>query len=92
MKIVINTCMGGFSLSEQAQQLLGCNCYGYLATQEQPISRADPRLVALVDQLGPAAAGVLAALKIVEIPEGVQWFIMEENGQEWVAEQHRIWD
>jgi len=30
-------------------------------------------------------------LKIVDIPDGVEWEIEEYDGMEWVAEKHRTW-
>ena len=33
----------------------------------------------------------LAKLKIVEIPDDVEWIIEEYDGKEWIAEDHRRW-
>ena len=30
-------------------------------------------------------------LKVVEIPDGVDWEIEEYDGEEWVSEKHRVW-
>jgi len=30
-------------------------------------------------------------LKIVEIPDDVDWEINEDDGSEWIAEKHRTW-
>ncbi len=53
--------------------------------------RADDGLVAVVEELGVDANGGHASLKIVEIPEDVDWEIKEYDGNEWVAETHRTW-
>lgn len=53
--------------------------------------RDDPDLVAIVEELGQAAWGAHAALKVVEVPDGVQWQIEEYDGVEWVSETHRTW-
>lgn len=53
--------------------------------------RADPLLVQTVNELGEKANGRFADLKIVEIPDGVDWTIEEYDGQEWVAEKHETW-
>lgn len=37
------------------------------------------------------ASGGFASLKIVEIPDDVEWEICEYDGLEWVAEKHRKW-
>jgi hypothetical protein len=49
-------------------------------------------LIAVVEELGEAANGWAASLKIVEIPDGVEWFIHEYDGREHVAERHRTWN
>ena len=55
------------------------------------IPRNDPTLVAVVEKLGVKADGFCATLKVVEIPEDVDWDIGEYDGNEWVAEKHRTW-
>ena len=55
------------------------------------IERNDPALVTTVRRLGKNAGGEFAKLKIVEVPAGVEWYIEEYDGQEWVAEKHRTW-
>ncbi len=55
------------------------------------IKRGDPVLVAVVEDMGDAASGEYAELKVVEIPDGVEWRIEEYDGWEWVAEEHRTW-
>ena len=55
------------------------------------IDRDDPALVATVEELGDAANGRCAALRVVEIPDDADWEISEYDGSEWVAEKHRTW-
>ena len=55
------------------------------------IPRNDPTLVAVVEKLGVKADGFCATLKVVEIPEDVDWYVEEYDGNEWVAEKHRTW-
>jgi hypothetical protein len=90
MKIVINKCYGGYSLSEAAYNELGIPWDGYGFCEQ--FKRSDPRLVSCVENLGSAASGDLAELRIVEIPDDVEWEINEDYGAEWVAEKHRIWN
>lgn len=92
-KIVINTCHGGFSLSDE-----GILWYAALKGIEpskdfysREIPRDDPELVQTVHELGRKADGAYAELKIVEIPDDVEWQIEEYDGREWVAEKHRTW-
>ena len=42
--------------------------------------------------LGSAADSRYSELKIVDIPEDVDWYIEEYDGREWVAERHRTWE
>ena len=90
-KIVINICHGGFGLSETAE-------LRYLELTNQPISqyrweikRDDPVLVKVVEELGEQANTRYSNLKVVEIPDEVEWSIQEYDGVEWVAEAHRTW-
>lgn len=55
------------------------------------IDRTDPILVQVVEELGKEADGPSASLKVVEIPDDVDWIIDEQDGAEWVAEKHRRW-
>jgi len=59
--------------------------------EDRDIPRNDPALVEVVEKLGEAAYGFAANLKIVEIPEDVDWCIEENDGREWVSEKHRTW-
>ena len=59
---------------------------------DRDIARDDAVLIALVQELGPAAWGDHARLKVVRIPADVSWCIEEYDGAEWVAEQHRRWE
>jgi hypothetical protein len=54
--------------------------------------RAHPLVIECAETLGCAAiSGEFAELKIVEIPDGVAWYIHEYDGTEQVYEQHRSW-
>jgi len=82
-RIVINACYGGFSLSPAAAKLF-----------KQPthqIPRDDPQLIQVVEEMGEAAGGKCAELRVVEIPDNVLWLIEEYDGLEHVAEKHRTW-
>jgi len=89
MKIVINSDFGGFSLSKAAYNELGIPWDGHGFCK---LYRADLRLVACIEKLGSAANGKHAELKIVEIPDDIEWEINECDGAEWVAEKHRTWE
>jgi hypothetical protein len=55
------------------------------------IKRDDPALIQTVQDIGSEAGGRFASLKIVDIPDGIEWQIEEYDGKEWVAEKHRTW-
>lgn len=91
-KIVINEEYGGFGLSDKAWKLY-CENTGKDPEMnwDQDIPRDDPILIELVETLGKDSWGDFSELKIVEIPENVNWCICEYDGSEWVAERHRTW-
>jgi len=136
MKVVINTCHGGFGLSDEAiseyikRKGLNLHKHGrsyyivpyreYRAELEveqeefrkmhegrphnymghlsnrlcwgiSNIQRYDEVLVSIVEEMGEAANDKYASLKVVEIPDDVQFDIMDYDGAEWVAEKHRTW-
>jgi hypothetical protein len=62
-----------------------------LCWSPREISRNDSILVQVVEVLGVRANGRHSELKIVEIPDDVEWIIQEYDGCEWVAEKHRTW-
>ena len=53
--------------------------------------RCDPAVIQAVVELGEEANGGFAELKVVEIPDGIDWTIEEYDGIEWIAEVHRTW-
>lgn len=56
------------------------------------IKRDSPLLIQIVEEIGKDANHRNVNLKIVEIPDDVEWQIEEaEDGTEWVAEKHRVW-
>lgn len=55
------------------------------------VERNDRVLIRVVEELGKEADSRYSELKIVEIPDDVEWQIDEYDGMEWVAEKHRTW-
>lgn len=92
MEVLINRCYGGVGLSKEAIAL-------YNQRSATPIKehfdiyhrRTDPVLHQVVRELGDRANGDFAQLKIVEIPDGVDWVVQDKDGMEEVAERYRIW-
>ena len=100
MKVVINTCYGRFSVSKKIFESLNLHWlgYGYLSNEIFNINsdkyyeyRAYPPLVKLVEELGDSANGDYAKLKVVEIPDGINWYLDTNDGIESIHEYHRSW-
>lgn len=93
-KVVINTCFGGFGLSDEAIALFRMRngiAANERATYADEIARDDYDLVYIVETLGEKANTSYSKLKVVEIPADVEWQIEEYDGSEHIAEQHRTW-
>jgi hypothetical protein len=58
---------------------------------DDSIERNDPFLIETIEELGTKASGKYAYIVIVEIPDDVDWEIVEYDGHEHVAEVHRTW-
>ena len=55
------------------------------------VERNDPVLVRVVEELGDEANDHFSELKVVTIPDDVEWHVAEYDGMEHVAENHRTW-
>ena len=106
MKVVINGCFGGFSISKRAAEFMAARgnvtakaelaedgeFYGYgYSGGNDGYDRTDPDLVAAVEELGVSASGSCAELRVVAIPDGIEWEISDYDGLESVEECHRSW-
>jgi len=58
---------------------------------EYGIERNDSLLIQVIEELGEDADGAHAQLKIIDIPDDVEWHIEEYDGFEHIAENHRTW-
>ena len=90
MKVVINDCYGGFGLTDAAlneykirKGITDENFWYYNIPRDCPV------LVEMVEQ--GDAGGVYSDLKIVEIPDDVNWEVVQYDGLEHIAEKHRTW-
>jgi hypothetical protein len=86
MKIVINTCFGGFQLSEKAKDRLSelgyipdSPLYGY-----DGIERNHPLLLQVLEELKDQANGWCSNLQVVEVNNHVNWHVLEYDGHEQV--------
>lgn len=53
--------------------------------------RSHPDIVSAIKTLGAEANAKTAELKIVDIPDGTQYYIDEYHGQESIHQEHQIW-
>lgn len=78
------------SMSDAEKQ--ECNqAYRAHSLPVRPDSRTDPKLIQVIEELGKKANGSCADLKIVEIPDDVDWEIDDYDGSETIHEKHRSW-
>jgi len=88
MKVLINVKYGGFGLSDAVYEKLGPEYKDH----DFYTDRANPRLIEVVEELGlEASADEISKLRIVEIPDDVEWEINGHAGSEWITEKHRTW-
>ena len=90
-KIAINSCYGGFDLNDEAKAR-----YKEITGKDFPMfrwdnERDDPALIRVIEELGEKANTRYSELRVIEIPDDVEWQIEEYDGNEWVAEKHRTW-
>lgn len=90
MKVAINACYGGFGLSEKAFELYKEKAQTDISYAND-IKRDDPILIEVIEELDHEADTCFSNLKIVEIPDGVEWEVQEYDGYEHIAEKHRTW-
>jgi hypothetical protein len=99
--VVINTCVGGFGVSNHALNWIAARKQWPNRTETGIAElelhlrqhRDDPDLVAAVNELGStAASGTYAELKIAWIPPSIGWHVTDYwAGAEEVHESHRTW-
>jgi hypothetical protein len=86
MKIAINKSHGGFNISEAAEEFIiqksGANWNG---------SRTCEFLVQAIEELQDKAAGSYSQLRVIVIPDDINYIIEDYDGAEWIAEAHRTW-
>lgn len=63
----------------------------YLSLRMFDKDRTNPLLLQIVEELGYKANGSCASLKIINIPDDIEYQIEEYDGKEWVSEKHLQW-
>ena len=87
IKVVINTCYGGFGLSDKAEDLVEKRTGKDFDVYTHP--RHCPILVSVVEELKSAANDTYAELDVIEL-KGDRYIIREYDGIEWVQEPDDI--
>ena len=120
MKIIKNTCFGGFGLSDkacewlienkgwkvteyekdgntlkdaEAELIVSTSSLGgkYWTKENRDELRVNKDVIECVETLGEKANGQCAKLKVVEIPDDVEWYIGDYDGIETIHEVHNKW-
>jgi len=96
MQVVINTSYSNFAISADAISLIQKKIKNPKAKSQINAyafdnDRSNPLLVEAVQKLGAKANGLYSTLKIVEIPDDVEWRVDAVNGKEVIREKHRMW-
>ncbi|KAE8558963.1 hypothetical protein [Paenibacillus polymyxa] len=65
--------------------------YSFIGDRDDKEIRTNKDVIAVVKALGDKANGPCAELKIVEVPDDIEWIITDYDGLETVAEEHRVW-
>ena len=97
MQVVINTKQfGSFSISEKAidfirKKIKGKDNKNSIFPYSFNDDRSNYLLIEAVSKLKDKANGLYSELKIVEIPDDIEWQVFAINGEEWIAEKHRTW-
>jgi len=82
-----------FPLTEDLGEII--NTYpedSYFSTYEIEKDRSNFILIQIIEELGKEANGRCASLKIIEIPDDVEYEIDDYDGMESVSEVHRSWN
>ncbi len=96
MQVVINTSYSNFAISADAISLIQKKIKNPKAKSQINAysfdnDRSNPLLVEAVQKLGAKANGLYTTLKIVEIPDDIEWQVDAINGKEVIREKHRVW-
>lgn len=95
MKIAISKSYGGFYLSEKAYEFLKLpwDGVGGICANDRLYLRTCDEVVKCIETLGDSAANYKGAkLAVIEIPDDVNWAILNYDGIETVVDVNRMWN
>jgi len=85
MKIVINKCFGGFGLSDFGKELSSIK-------DTYSLDRTNLELIGGIEEYGSdVISGSFSELKIIDMPDGIDYEILDYDGMEPIHEVHRVW-
>lgn len=58
---------------------------------QKKVKRTDEDLIKVVEKLKEKANTICSKLKVIEIPDDLDYEIEEYDGNEWISEKHRTW-
>ena len=65
--------------------------YCFVCGLDKKEIRTNPDIIAVIEELGELANTSVSELKIVEVPDDIEWTIGGYDGLETVQEAHRTW-
>jgi hypothetical protein len=88
-KIAITT-YGGFRLTEEA--IARYEELGGIVDEDGCIPRDSKQLIQVLEEMGKYASPAgHSDLEIFEIPDDIEWGILEMECREWIVDKNRIW-
>lgn len=91
IRIAISRDYGGFNITEEAFELYKERS-GSLLEYDWEISRDDPILIEVIEEMAKKGLKYTRGhIKIVDIPDGVVWYIQNYDGIETIMEHARKW-
>ena len=90
MKVVVNRTYGSFKIPEKLVEPLGWFCVYFKGDDPDYNERTAPDLVEALEKMVQNGEKIWP-LEIVEIPDGIEWYIEDYDGSETIHEKHRVW-
>lgn len=93
MKVVINTCYGGFGITDEVKELYKKTTGKVLSYVVDTEFRCDPKLIEIIETIGleNSADGPGTKLAIIEVPDDTQVEILDFDGYEEIVDARYHW-
>lgn len=91
MKVVVNRAFGAFKIPEKLVKPLGWFGEYFKGNSDNIYAeRTAPDLIEALEEMVRNGEKIWP-LEIVEIPDGIEWYIEDYDGKETIHEEHRVW-